>query len=355
MIVRKLVLTTFAMIVSSLAAADEIADFYRGKELQIIIRANPGGNYDTYSRLLGRHIVKHIPGNPTAVPRNMPGGGGLTALNYVTNVAPKDGTVLTMVTASMPMDQALGRNKRLTTDMRKLNWLGNMSDENLFLVTTSKSPAKTLDDVKRRETAMAATGSGGVESIVVALLNNTLGTKFKNIYGYRSSPEMNLSMERGETEGRMTTNLRALYAAAATRPGSKGAADYNVILQIGMEKAKEYPNVPLLRELAQGADDKLVFDFLSRSVSLARPIATNQDVPPARVAALRKAFDATMKDPEFLADAKKMQLDITETNGADLQAAVAAIVDTPRPVLDRIAEALATGAPSAERPKPAKK
>jgi hypothetical protein len=182
----------------------------------------------------------------------------------------------------MPMDQALGRNKRLTTDMRKLNWLGNMSDENLFLVTTSKSLTKRLEDAKRRETAIAATGTGGVESIVVALLNNMLGTKFKNIYGYRSSPEMNLSMERGETEGRTTTNLRALYAAAATRPNSKGEADYNVILQIGVEKAKEYPNVPLLRDLAQGTDEKLVFDFLSRSVSLARPIATNQDVPPAR-------------------------------------------------------------------------
>jgi tripartite-type tricarboxylate transporter receptor subunit TctC len=253
------------------------------------------------------------------------------------------------------MDQALGRNKRLTTDMRKLNWLGNMSDENLFLVTTSKTPTKRLEDAKRRETAIAATGTGGVESIVVALLNNVLGTKFKNIYGYRSSPEMNLSMERGETEGRTTTNLRALYAAAATRPNSKGEADYNVILQIGMEKAKEYPNVPLLRDLAQGADEKLVFDFLSRSVSLARPIATNQDVPPARVAALRKAFDATMKDPEFLAEATKMQLDITPMTGADLQAAVTAIVDTPRPVLDRITKALATGAPSAERPKPAKK
>jgi len=355
MTIRKLALIALAAIVSSPAAADDIADFYRGKELQIIIRANPGGNYDSYSRLLGRHIVKHIPGSPTVVARNMPGGGGLTALNYVVNVAPHDGTVLTMVTSSMPMDQALGRNKRLKVDMRKLNWIGNMSDENLFFVTTSKSLTKTLDDAKKRETAMAATGTGGVESIVVAIVNNLVGTKFKNIYGYRSSPEMNLSMERGETEGRNTTNLRALYAAAARRPDSKGAADYNVILQIGMEKAKEYPNVPLLRGLAKSPDDKLVFDFLSRSVSLARPIATNQDVPPQRVAALRKAFDATMKDPAFLAEANKMQLDITAMNGADMQAAVASIVDTPRPILDRIAKAIATGIPSAERPKPAKK
>jgi len=260
-----------------------------------------------------------------------------------------------MVTSSMPMDQALGRNKRLKVDMRKLNWIGNMSDENLFFVTTSKSPTKTLDDAKKHETAMAATGTGGVESIVVAIVNNLVGTKFKNIYGYRSSPEMNLSMERGETEGRNTTNLRALYAAAARRRDSKGAADYNVILQIGMEKAKEYPNVPLLRGLAKNPDDKLVFDFLSRSVSLARPIATNQDVPPQRVGALRKAFDATMKDPAFLAEAKKMQLDITAMNGADMQAAVASIVDTPRPILDRIAKAIATGIPSAQRPTPAKK
>ncbi|MPZ57229.1 MAG: hypothetical protein GEU91_12180 [Rhizobiales bacterium] len=350
MIIQTLVLSALAAVLPSIAAANEIADFYRGKELKLVIRAAPGGNYDLYSRALGRHIVKHIPGNPMAIPLNMPGGGGLTALNYVTNVAPKDGTVLTMVTASMPMDQALGRNKRLTTDMRKLNWIGNMSDENLFLVTTSGSRTKAFDDAQQRETAMAATGAGGVESIVVSLLNNMLGAKFKNVYGYRSSPEMNLSMERGETEGRMTTNLRALFAAAATRPNSKGAADYNVILQIGMAKDKSYPDTPLLRDLARNPDDRLVFGFLSQSVSLARPIATNEGVPARRVAALRYAFDATMKDPEFLAEAKKLELDITAMKGEDLQQAVVGIVDTPRPVLDRIVRALEAGIPSAERP-----
>jgi hypothetical protein len=161
---------------------------------------------------------------------------------------------------------------------------------------------------------------------------------------------MNLSMERGESEGRMTTNLRALYAAAATRPNSKGAADYNVLIQIGMAKDKNYPKVPLLLDLASNKDDKLVFDFLSRSVSLARPIATNAGVPAARVEALRRAFDATMKDPEFQKEAERMQLDLANTGGAELQKIVTNIVDAPKPVLDRINAVLKVGTPSATRP-----
>lgn len=334
----------------TIAAADPVADFYRGKELKFVIRANPGGNYDAYTRVLARHLVNHIPGQPKALSMNMPGGGGLTALNYFANVAPHDGTVLTIVTSSMPMDQALGRNTKLRVDMRKLNWIGNLSDENMFIVTTSSSPTKTLDDAKKRETTIAATGAGGVEDILVTILNHTLGTRFKNIFGYRSSPEMNLSMERGETEGRTTTNLRALYASTAKNPNSKGAADFNVIIQVGMHKDKEYPSAPLLNDLAVNNDDKLVFGFLSRSVSLARPLATNSGVPEERVTALRRAFDATMKDPAFIAEAEKMQLDVTSTPGEQLQEVVTGIVDTPKPVVDRIEAVLKMGAPSAQRP-----
>jgi tripartite-type tricarboxylate transporter receptor subunit TctC len=297
-------------------------------------------------RLLGRHIVRHIPGNPTAVPMNMPGGGGLTALNYAVNVAPHDGTVLTMVTQTTPMDQALGLDKNLKVDMRRLNWIGNMSDENMFVVTTRNSPTKTLDDARRRETPLAATGAGGVEVILVSVLNNVLGTKFKNVLGYRSGPEMNLAMQRGEAEGRTTTNLRALFAAT-----TGGAAEFNVVVQAGMRADKGHPNVPLLRDAGSDANGKLVLDFISRVMALARPVATNEDVPAERVAALRRAFDATMVDPEFLAEAKQQDLDISAWQGEELQRIVTSIVDTPAADLDRIRQALRE-APSEERKEP---
>jgi tripartite-type tricarboxylate transporter receptor subunit TctC len=344
---RNLALAAIVVAMPSAALADPVADFYRGKQIKLIIRAAPGGNYDLYLRLLGRHIVKHIPGNPTAVPMNMPGGGGLTSLNYFDKVAAHDGTAITMVTQTQPMDQALGLDKS-GIDMRKLAWLGNMSDENLFLVTRRASTTKTLDDARARETTLAATGAGGSEVMLVSILNQFMGTKFKNIIGYRSSPEMNLAMERGETEGRITTNLRALFASA-----HNDASAFHVLLQIGTRKDKDHPNAPLLRELAHADNDRLVFDFISRSMALARPVASNENVPAERVAALRRAFDETMKDAEFLAEAKQQDLDISPWTGEELQKTVIDIVNTPSAVLDQIAAALKVGAPSEER-KPAR-
>jgi tripartite-type tricarboxylate transporter receptor subunit TctC len=343
--IRSLFVVAVALYLPSLSLrAEPTAEFYAGKQLRFIIRAAPGGNYDLYMRTLAHHIVRHIPGNPDAVPMNMPGGGGLTALNYTVNVAPHDGTVLTMVTQTSPMDQALGRDKTLPVDMRRLNWIGNMSEENLFLVMARSSPTKTLADATKRVTPLAGTGAGGVEVLLAAIVNSLFDTKFKNILGYRSSPEMNLAMQRGEAEGRMTTNLRALFNASP-----KGAAEFNVILQAGWNKASDQPNAPLLRELRRNADQQVVLDFISRTLSLGRPVATNPNVPPERVAVLRKAFDATMKDPEFLADARKQDLDISPWTGAELQQMVHDIVNTPAPALERIRRAIDAGAVSEER------
>jgi tripartite-type tricarboxylate transporter receptor subunit TctC len=320
---------------ASAACADPIEDFYRGKQIKMYIRAAPGGNYDVYSRILGRHLIRHIPGNPTLLPINMPGGGGLVALNYVANVAPHDGTVLTMITQSFPLDQALGLDKNLKIDMRSLSWIGNMSDTNEFLFTAKSSATKTLDDARRRETVVAATGIGSIVTQLTAVYNNMLGTKFKVIYGYPSGPAMTLALERGEVEGRSTSNPQVLGASKA-----EVAAKYNFLIQTGMRKLPGYEEVPLLRDLAVDAEQRAVFDFISKAVVVARPIVSNPEVPPDRVAALRSAFDAAIADPDFIREAQLQGLEISPTGGQELTRIIADMLDTPPAVLAKIAKAI---------------
>ncbi len=329
-------------------AADPIADFYRGKQIKLIIRAGPGGNYDTYSRILGRYIVRFLPGNPKPVPINMPGGGGLTALNYVENVAPHDGTILSMVTQSLPMEQALGLNKKLKVDMRKLNWIGNMSEANMFLLTTPSSKTRTLDDAMKRRTFVAATGSASVSTYITAVANNLLGTRFKVIYGYPSGPEMNMAMARGEAEARTTSNPARMKLA-----GQK--VKFNYILQAGIRKNKDYADTPLFKDLAKNKEDQLVLDFLSKVISLARPVVTNSGVPADRVKALRAAFTRTMQDPGFKKDADKIDIPISYMSGEELQSIVASIVDAPKATLDRVNAAIKFRSGDIERGKMAGK
>ena len=331
---------------ASIARAEPVADFYRGKQLTLLIRAAPGGNYDTYMRLLGRHLPRHLPGNPTAIPQNMPGAGGLVALNYMANVAPQDGTVLIMLSASSPMDQALGLTPELKADIRKLNWIGNISAENLFIVTGPHSDKRTVADAKQRVTALAGSGAGGTEVILTAILNNGLGTKFKNIPGYRSGPEMTLAMDRGETDGRWTTNLRALFASSKSRSAEGIAEGYNVLLQTGIEKDRQFQSPPLARELPADPKHKGAIEFISQVVPLARPVAVAQNVPQERVAALRKAFMATMEDPQFIEEAKRLDLEISPMEGSTLQTVVQKIVDAPPEVLRQIRDVVLQHNPS---------
>jgi tripartite-type tricarboxylate transporter receptor subunit TctC len=323
----------------SAAAADPVADFYKGKQIRVVIRASPGGNYDLYSRLLIRHMVRFIPGNPAALPVNMPGGSGLTALNYVADVHPKDGSVLTMVTQSFPLEQALRLNDKLKVDMRRLSWIGNMSDASSFLLTSARSPTRSIDDAKRRETIIGVPSVADTSAWLTQVTNRTLGTRFKLVPGYSSGPDMNLAMERGEIDGRGTSNPVAMLPGGVNQ-APDGRPLFHFILQWGLEKNTDYGDVPALSELATNAEQKIVFDFVSKVASLSRPIATNADVPVERIAALRHAFDATMRDAEFLAEARKQAMEIRPMGGADLQRLVAEIVDAPAPVVETMRQVM---------------
>jgi tripartite-type tricarboxylate transporter receptor subunit TctC len=337
-LIARLIVPAALALVAVPALADPVADFYHGKQIKIYIRAAPGGNYDVYSRLIGRHLVRFLPGNPTVLPVNMPGGGGLVALNYVANVAPRDGTVLTMITQSFPMDQALGLDKNLKVDLRTLNWIGNMSDTSTVFFTAKSSPTKSLEDARRRETVVAATGAGSIMTQLAAVYNNMLGTRFKVIYGYPSGPEMSLAMERGEVEGRSTSNPQVLLGPAASK--AEILAHYNFLIQTGMRKLLGYEEVPLLRDLAMSEEEHSIFDFVSAGVSVARPIVAAAGAPKDRVAALQRAFDLAMHDPDFIREAGLQALEIAPMGGEELARIILGMLDAPPDVRAKVAKAI---------------
>jgi tripartite-type tricarboxylate transporter receptor subunit TctC len=315
------------------AFADPVADFYKGKQIKMIIRSGVGGGYDLYARVLGQHIGKHIPGNPQVIPINMPGGGGIKAANFVANIAPKDGTILTIVGQGLPVDQALGVSDGLEADLRHFNWIGNMSSHNQVTVVWHTSKTQSWDDALKRETMLGTTGAGSISQQVPAVYNNILGAKFRLVVGYPDGTDVNLAMERGEVEAR-ATNPWVSYKA--TTPHLVEKKMIKPIVQIGMTKEPDLPDVPLMRDLAKTPEQKQIVDFISASVAVGRPIATTPGVPVERVAALRKAFDATLQDPEFLADTEKQRMEIRAMTGEELAKLVNDIIGASPETLEKV-------------------
>jgi tripartite-type tricarboxylate transporter receptor subunit TctC len=318
-------------------AAEPVAEFYSGKQIRFIIRSGAGGGYDSYSRLLGRHMVKHIPGRPQIIHVNMPGGGGIRAANHVAKIAPQDGTVLTIVSQGLPVDQALGLNPSFQADLRDFHWIGNLSSSNQVMVTWHTSPTKSLADAMRRETVIGTTQAGSIATQLPAVYNNLLGTKLKIVYGYPGGTDINLAMERGEVEGR-ATNPWASYVSVD--PHFIAQKLIVPILQAGMQKEPDLPHVPLLRELARNPSDQPVLDFISKSVAVGRPVATTPGVPAERVAALRKAFEDTLKDPDFIKEAAAQRAEIQPMSGAELAQIVRQIIEASPELRERVRAAI---------------
>ena len=216
-------------------AQQSVADFYRGKQIKFVIRSEPGGGYDIYSRLIGSHIVRHIPGNPAFIPQNMPSAGGLQAANYVGDIAPKDGTVLTMVSQALPLDQALGFTPQFKADLSKFGWIGNLGDSNLLTYVWHTSPTKTMEDAKRRETTLGGSGAGSVTTWLPLVFNNVLSTKFKMINGYKGANDVRLAMERREVEGYAANPWNSLLSAS---PELVKDRKLTILVQIGVEEGK---------------------------------------------------------------------------------------------------------------------
>ena len=312
-------------------------DFYAGKTISMSTHSTAGAGYDTYLRLLSRHMGKYVPGRPSFVVINQPGAGGLTAVNFAARAAPQDGTFLTIVSQGLLVIEATG-GKGLQTSLGTFKWLGNLSQSNNVTVTWVTSNVKTLQDARQREVTLGATGAGSATVVGPTLYNSLLGTRFKIIQGYSGSGQIHLAMQRGELDGHGNSTWTSIKTTL-NREYKDGKL--NVLIQMGLRKEPELPDVPLLSELVKGDEKKeAIARFMSLAVAIARPFAAPPGVPDDRVAILRRAFDATMQDQEFLAEASKLNSDIDPMSGADTQAAIAGILATPKSVIADVQAAL---------------
>jgi tripartite-type tricarboxylate transporter receptor subunit TctC len=320
-----------SLVLADPAHAQSVEEFYRGKKIDFVIGYSSGGTYDLYARLVARHLGNYIPGRPVIVRRNMPGAGSRTAAAWTYAIAPRDGTVLATADQSLSLQQAIG-DKRLTLDTTKLIYVGNPNSENNTTAVWHTSGVKTIEDAKHKQVTLGATG-GSTSSQYPKAMNALLGTRFKIILGYPGGNDINLAMERGEVDG-CGSNSWASWKA--TRAHWLAERKINILVQIGLNKAPDLPDVPLLTDLAANPEDRAILRLLSASTRIGRPIFAPPETPADRVKALRDAFDAMVRDPAFLEAAKREHFDIDPVPGAELQAVVADMVATPEPLAERL-------------------
>ena len=337
-LLRAIAIVAVGAVCSGTASADSVSDFYKGKTVTLIVGSGAGGGFGLNGRLVGNHIGKHIPGNPEVVMQFMRGGGGTKAANFVYNVSPKDGTVISMPISSIVENQLL-RPKGSRFDGAKFHWLGSITSLASVLSVWNTAPAKTIGDATKTQVILGATSTNSSWYRMVKLMNPVVGTKFKIVTGYKGSRGVDLAMERQEIHGRAM-----VWASTKARRGDWLKAGKLVHLaQIGPYKLSDMPNVPRLIDMAKTEKQKTMVRFLHLTGLIGRALHTTPGVPAERVAALRKAFDDTMKDPAFIAEFKKRKLPFGPTSGKDLQAFINKVIATPQSTIDELKTALKGG------------
>ena len=322
-------------LIPSTASADSVADFYRGKTINVLIGVNVGGGYDFEARLLARFMRAHIPGNPALVPQNLIGAGGIKMANYLYSIAPQDGTAIGMFPNTLVAAQAVG-TEGVQYDANKFFWIGSMSTSPVTLAVWHTAGVQTIADARTREVVAAASNKGAITYTFPRMLNELLGTKFKIVSGYQGNSTMTVAMERGEVEG--VTNSWDSWKSF----NPAWIADKKIRVLVQTEpKAKDLADIPSVQELARNADDRRVIQLIVSGDALGKPVATSPNVPIERVKALRDAFEATIRDPAFIEAAATARAEITPIYGADLQATVEKVLATPKNLAERAKQIIA--------------
>ena len=310
------------------AQSDPVADFYRGKTVNMFIGVGVGGEYDLQARLVAKYIGRHIPGRPNVVPQNMTGASGLKMLNFLYNQAPRDGTAIGMIQNGFPAAQAIGR-PGIQFDSNQLRWLGTIAPVVETLAVWHTAGVQTIEDARKKEIIVGATARGGITFTYPALMNELLGTKFKIVTGYTGGNEINIAMERGEVQAR---NNSWSSWKVTKQPWLK-EKKLIVIAQAGA-KANDL-DAPMIEQLTRNEADRQLVDLIMSGAALGRPMATTPGVPEERLQALRSAFLEAMKDPEFVAETAKLNIEIDPVSGAAMQKIVANVLATSKPVAER--------------------
>jgi tripartite-type tricarboxylate transporter receptor subunit TctC len=322
-------LLVLLLLAAPVARADDVADFYKGRNIQLYIGYSAGGGYDAYARILARHMGEHIPGNPTIVPQNMPGAGSLRVTNYLYNIAPKDGSALATFARGMAMEPLFDPNGT-QYDARKFTWLGSISDEVSICGFRTEAGIKTLDDMKTKSFTVGGTGSGADTDIFAVMLRNMFHMKMKLVAGYPGGNDVVLAMERGEIDGRCGWSWSSVLSR------SKDLLDSHKIdipLQLALAKHEDLPNVPLVFDLTTDPKQIAALKLIVSRNAMARPFAAPPGIPAERKAALRAAFDATMTDPAFLEETRRNDLEVRPVDGAALDKLVAEVYASPPDVV----------------------
>jgi tripartite-type tricarboxylate transporter receptor subunit TctC len=313
-------------------AQTSVESFYKDKRVRMLVGYGAGTGNDLYLRLLARHIGKHIPGKPTMAPENMPGAGGIVMFNYLYNVAPRDGTLIAHPSRSLVTEPLYG-NAQARYDAQKFGWLGSMNRDVALCTTWGKSGIRTIEDAKRREVAVGSTGASAESNYFAKLLNAVLGTKFKTVLGYADSAAVGIAMERGELDGYCGFTWAAIKSA---RPNWLENKQVNVLVQLSLNKHPELPDVPLIADLATDEASRQIFTLAFGAQKMGRPVSTTPGVPAERLDALRRAFDATMRDPDFREDAKRNGLEVEgPITGEEVDATLAEIYATPKAIVQK--------------------
>lgn len=325
----------FAALAPTSAIADTAADFYKGKTIRVVIGYGEGGGYDLYGRLAAQYLGRFVPGNPSVIAQNMPGAGSRIAAKYLYTAAPKDGTHIGIVSQAIANDAALeGGSKDF--DVTRFAWIGRFNSNVDVGITLHDSSIKTLQDALTREVAIGGLAPGTNSVIVPRLLNSLLGTKFKIIQGYKSSAEVSLAAERREVDAVAAIGWPTIKS---TKPEWLGEKKANVIYQVALKRHAEIPDAPALGELGKTPEANAIFRFIASSSDIGRSLFAPPDVPPERIAALRKAFMAMLDDPEFKADTDRRRIEIDPLDGQKIGEIVKETMATSRDLLDRVKEA----------------
>jgi len=313
--------------------AQEVID----RPVTIYVAGTAGGGIDLYARMLGRYLGRHIPGNPVVTVQVMPGAGGIRAANFLAQQAPRDGTAMTAFAGGPILEPLIG-NRSLGYDASRFTWIGAITKDVGLCIAWAASPFKTIEDAKRQQMVVGGTGAGSDTDSWPILLNEVLGTKFKLVTGYVGTQETILAMERGETQGRCGFSLSALKIA---KPDWLRDKKINVLVLTALVRSAEFPNVPTVVELVADPAERALFELMVAPTAMSRAFAAPPGVPASRAALIRRAFDATMQDPDFRAEAVKIQAELAPSTGEQVQALVERIYATPRPVIERLKKLLA--------------